>query len=331
MPTELTMSGGAPWGFRLSGGGTQPLSVSRLTPGGKAALDGIVQGDHVIAINSQQVAGLQLGDLMELIKNTGITLHLTIISEAEVQANELADMECGELKAGLTEEHEECLDACHGQAAVICAVPTPEPVVAVCEAGPEITEDITEVAVCGGQAPGPEDGEDRSVMSKKEWFGLPNYIRKGIRPPKEEPEWKPQVHWMHGKLRLGKPGPGENAVNAAGGQLRNAVLSQTGPIELNAGPINGKITHSQYNTPLNMYSDPQIVSTLVSQAVASGADIQDASFFTHSGIKIDTDSDVYKRINKEEPNYHSKQSRSFNILNTLLKHPYEPSSGISAM
>jgi hypothetical protein len=134
------------------------------------------------------------------------------------------------------------------------------------------------------------------------------------------------VNWMHGKLRLGKPGPGENAVNAAGGQLRNAVMAQQGPIELNAGPINGKILHSQYNTPLNIYSDPQIVSTLVSQAVASGADIQDASFFTHSGIKVDTDSDVYRRINKNEPNYHSKQSRSFNILNTLLKHPYDPSA-----
>lgn len=319
MPTELTMSGGAPWGFRLSGGGTQPLSVSRLTPGGKAALDGIVQGDHVIAINSQQVAGLQLGELMELVKNTGSTLHLTIINEAEVLANEQADGETMELKAGLTEEHEECLDMAE-------EVPVVE-VVPEAPAEPEVCEEAPPAA-----APAPVGGDDgQEKMTKKEWYGLPNYIRKGIRPPKEEPEWKPQVNWMHGKLRLGKPGPGANAVDAAGGQLRNAVMAQTGPIELNAGPINGKITHSQYNTPLNMYSDPQIVSTLVSQAVASGADIQDASFFTHSGVKVDTDSDVYRRVTKETPQYHSKQSRSFNILNTLLKHPYEPSAGISAM
>lgn len=327
MPTELTMSGSAPWGFRLSGGGTQPLSVSRLTPGGKAALDGIVQGDHVIAINNQQVAGLQLGELMELIKNTGSTLHLTIISEAEVEAQGLAEQECHAIRADLAEEHEECLDNHHEEPA------EPE----VCEIlEPTITIEEPEIAVC--EAPAPEQSghhvptdEERETMTKKEWYALPTYIRKGIKPPKDEPEWKPQVNWMHGKLRLGKPGPGAGAVDAAGGQLRNAVMAQNGPIELNAGPINGKITHSQYNTPLNMYSDPQIVSTLVSQAVASGADIQDSSFFTHSGIKVDTDSATYKRINKDDPNYHSKQSRSFNILNTLLKHPYEPSAGISAM
>jgi len=316
MPTEITMSGGAPWGFRLSGGGTQPLSVSRLTPGGKAALDGIVQGDHVIAINSQQVAGLQLGELMELVKNTGSTLHLTIISEAEVLANEQADGEVKELKSGLTEEHEECLDIVE-EAPVVCPA-EPEAPVEV-----EVQEEVAPSAEAAVGSALPE--EEKETMTKKEWYGLPNYIRKGIRPPKEEPQWKPQVNWMHGKLRLGKPGPGANAVNAAGGQLRNAVMAQSGPIELNAGPINGKITHSQYNTPLNMYSDPQIVSTLVSQAVASGADIQDASFFTHSGVKVDTDSDVYRRVTKDTPSYHSKQSRSFNILNTLLKHPYEPS------
>merc|ERR1711879_675449 len=110
MPTEVIMNGGAPWGFRLSGGGTQALTVSRLTPGGKAALDGVVQGDHVIAINGQQVAGLQLGELMELIKNTGQTLNLTTISESEVQAQEAADNEQCDIKANLVEEHVECIE-----------------------------------------------------------------------------------------------------------------------------------------------------------------------------------------------------------------------------
>jgi trehalose-6-phosphatase len=115
------------------------------------------------------------------------------------------------------------------------------------------------------------------------------------------------------------------AVEAAGEQLRNAVLAQQGPIELKTGPINGKITHAQYNTPLNMYSDPQIVTTLVSQAVASGADINDPNVFNNANnIKVDTDSAVYKRLSTQEKSYASKQSRSFNILNTLLKHPYEP-------
>jgi hypothetical protein len=318
MPTEVSMSGGAPWGFRLSGGGTQPLTVSRLTPGGKAALDGVVQGDHIIAINGQQVAGLQLGELMELIKNTGSVLHLTIISDAEVQAAEQAEHDQRAIKADLTEEHEECITQ------EVPEISVPEPVIEVCQEPEPVVETVQEPEVCQVQANVQSNEEEKEQMSKKEWYNLPQYIRKGIRPPKPDPEWKPQVNWMHGKLRLHKGEQSNAAVDAAGGQLRNAVMAQSGPIELKSGPINGKITHSQYNTPLQMYSDPQIVSTLMSQAVASGAEIQDPTAFQSSGVKVDTDSHVYKRITQNEKSYNSKQSRSFNILNTLLKHPYEP-------
>lgn len=316
MPTEVSMSGGAPWGFRLSGGGTQPLTVSRLTPGGKAALDGIVQGDHIIAINGQQVAGLQLGELMELIKNTGSSLNLTLVSDAEVQACEQAEQDAADIKADLVEEHEEGLNV--EQEPEPEPVPEPEPTpepVAQEQHEPEVIQ-----ANVAANIP-----DDREVMSKKEYYNLPQYIRKGLKPPKEEPTWKPQVNWMHGKLKLHNKDPAPGAVEAAGEQLRNAVLAQQGPIELKTGPINGKITHAQYNTPLNMYSDPQIVTTLVSQAVASGAEINDPNVFNNANnIKVDTDSSVYKRLSHQEKSYQSKQSRSFNILNTLLKHPYEP-------
>jgi len=314
------MSGGAPWGFRLSGGGTHPLTVSRLTPGGKAALDGIVQGDHIIAINGQQVAGLQLGELMELIKNTGCALNLTLVADSEVQAAEQAEQDAQEIKADLTEEHEQGLNIEPVQE-VEEVVQQPEPV--VCE--PEQQEVKYEEEPSQIQANIQCDVEAPEVMSKKEYYNLPQYIRKGLRPPKEEPTWKPQVNWLHGKLRLHNKDPAPGAVEAAGEQLRNAVLAQQGPIELKTGPINGKITHAQYNTPLNMYSDPQIVTTLVSQAVASGADINDPNVFNNANnIKVDTDSAVYKRLSSQEKSYQSKQSRSFNILNTLLKHPYEP-------
>jgi hypothetical protein len=320
MPTEVSMSGGAPWGFRLSGGGTQPLTVSRLTPGGKAALDGIVQGDHIIAINGQQVAGLQLGELMELIKNTGSSLNLTLVSDAEVQACEQAEQDAQEIQAELVEEHEEGLNVeepapVEPEPEVCPQQPTPEP-----EVCPEQMENVDCI-----QANVSCEQADEDRMTKKEYYNLPQYIRKGMRPPKEEPTWKPQVNWMHGKLKLHNKDPAPGAVEAAGEQLRNAVLAQQGPIELKTGPINGKITHAQYNTPLNMYSDPQIVTTLVSQAVASGAEINDPNVFNNANnIKVDTDSSVYKRLSTQEKSYQSKQSRSFNILNTLLKHPYEP-------
>ncbi|XP_023151597.1 PDZ and LIM domain protein 7 isoform X2 [Amphiprion ocellaris] len=49
---SVTLSGPAPWGFRLQGGKdfSMPLTVSRLTPGGKAAQAGVGVGDWVVSI-----------------------------------------------------------------------------------------------------------------------------------------------------------------------------------------------------------------------------------------------------------------------------------------
>uniref|UniRef100_A0A3P9KFK7 PDZ and LIM domain protein 7 n=1 Tax=Oryzias latipes TaxID=8090 RepID=A0A3P9KFK7_ORYLA len=48
----VTLNGPAPWGFRLQGGKdfSMPLTVSRLTPGGKAAQAGVGVGDWVVSI-----------------------------------------------------------------------------------------------------------------------------------------------------------------------------------------------------------------------------------------------------------------------------------------
>ncbi|XP_023690385.1 PDZ and LIM domain protein 7 isoform X2 [Paramormyrops kingsleyae] len=48
----VTLNGPAPWGFRLQGGKdfNMPLTVSRLTPGGKAVQAGVGVGDYVVSI-----------------------------------------------------------------------------------------------------------------------------------------------------------------------------------------------------------------------------------------------------------------------------------------
>lgn len=309
MPLKLTMSGGAPWGFRLAGGGSSNLTVSRVTPGGKANLDGIVEGDRVLAINGQHVDGIQLGELMTIIKNTGNMLALTIVkADEEIQTiSNQTVVEEPIIEQSVNPKIEIIVEETEADKQL--EVTTDKIIV-----DPENTEQLIELV---------QQKVDGDSMTKKEWYSLPKYIREKIRPPKPLPNFKPQVNWMRGKLRLDQDHSKDNACNVAGQQLRNAVLAQKGPIELNAGPINGKILHSQYNSPLNCYSDPQIVSSLVCQAVASGADIQDPSFFTHGGVKVDKDSSTYKEVNSGKHSYNrSKQSKSFNILTTLMKHPY---------
>ena len=329
MPSKITMAGGAPWGFRLSGGGAQPLTVSRLTPGGKASLDGILVGDQVAQINGQSVSGLQLGELMELIRNTGEILNLTVVSKSESQAIKQGLIDDMSIRMNLREEHIESLnvscyqDSQHFGSNNIKNAYSPIPEEVVVEVPPSKPKPAEKVQTQNQPNTGIEENE-KSFMTKEEWYALPQYIRRQVRPPKETPSFKPQVHWLHGKLRLNANHEKDAMVNAAGQELRNAVMAQQGPIEIQAGPINGKITHGQYNTPLNMYSDPNIIDSLVSQAVASGADIQNPNFFQNTGVKVDTQSSTFKQIHGgNRGGESSRQSRSFNILNTLMKHPYE--------
>ncbi|XP_053573038.1 PDZ and LIM domain protein 7 [Bombina bombina] len=50
---KVTLDGPAPWGFRLQGGKdfNMPLSISRLTPGGKAEVTGVNVGDWLLQID----------------------------------------------------------------------------------------------------------------------------------------------------------------------------------------------------------------------------------------------------------------------------------------
>ncbi|KAM8742543.1 PDZ and LIM domain protein 4 [Acanthopagrus schlegelii] len=53
MPQTVTLKGPSPWGFRLVGGRdfSTPLTVSRVTPGSKAAQGDLCPGDTILAIN----------------------------------------------------------------------------------------------------------------------------------------------------------------------------------------------------------------------------------------------------------------------------------------
>uniref|UniRef100_A0A667Y314 PDZ and LIM domain 1 (elfin) n=1 Tax=Myripristis murdjan TaxID=586833 RepID=A0A667Y314_9TELE len=55
MPVRVAMQGPGPWGFRLVGGKDfeQPLTISRVTPGSKAAQANLCIGDQILAIDGE--------------------------------------------------------------------------------------------------------------------------------------------------------------------------------------------------------------------------------------------------------------------------------------
>ncbi|XP_075455219.1 PDZ and LIM domain protein 7 [Ascaphus truei] len=57
---KVTLDGPAPWGFRLQGGKdfNMPLSISRLSPGGKSELAGVNVGDWVLQIDGESTTSM---------------------------------------------------------------------------------------------------------------------------------------------------------------------------------------------------------------------------------------------------------------------------------
>ncbi|XP_048865023.1 PDZ and LIM domain protein 1 [Brienomyrus brachyistius] len=60
MPLRVAMKGPGPWGFRLVGGKDfeQPLTISRVTPGSKAAQVNLCIGDMILAIDGEPTEGM---------------------------------------------------------------------------------------------------------------------------------------------------------------------------------------------------------------------------------------------------------------------------------
>ncbi|XP_067377723.1 PDZ and LIM domain protein 5a isoform X3 [Channa argus] len=77
---SVTLLSPAPWGFRLQGGKdfNMPLTISRLTDGGKAAKGGIAVGDLVLSIDGITTEGMNHLEAQNKIKNCTGNLSLTL-------------------------------------------------------------------------------------------------------------------------------------------------------------------------------------------------------------------------------------------------------------
>ncbi|XP_035514363.1 PDZ and LIM domain protein 5-like isoform X2 [Morone saxatilis] len=83
---SATLLGPAPWGFRLQGGKdfNMPLTISRLTDGGKAAKGGIAVGDMVLSIDGISTDGMNHLEAQNKIKSCTGNLSLTLQKASSV-------------------------------------------------------------------------------------------------------------------------------------------------------------------------------------------------------------------------------------------------------
>ncbi|KAM8765319.1 PDZ and LIM domain protein 7 isoform 3-T3 [Rhynchonycteris naso] len=85
---KVVLEGPAPWGFRLQGGKdfNVPLSISRLTAGGKAAQAGVAVGDWVLSIDGKNAGGLTHIEAQNKIRACGESLSLGLSRAQPVQS-----------------------------------------------------------------------------------------------------------------------------------------------------------------------------------------------------------------------------------------------------
>ncbi|KAM8859260.1 LIM domain-binding protein 3-like isoform 7-T9 [Spinachia spinachia] len=76
----VSLPGPGPWGFRLQGGKdfNMPLTISRITPGSKAAQGNLVQGDVIVAIDGVGTDGMTHLEAQNKIKMANYNLALTM-------------------------------------------------------------------------------------------------------------------------------------------------------------------------------------------------------------------------------------------------------------
>ncbi|XP_069096701.1 LIM domain-binding protein 3 isoform X2 [Pleurodeles waltl] len=80
MAYNVSLAGPGPWGFRLQGGKdfNMPLTISRITPGSKAAQSSVNQGDIVVAIDGVNTDGMTHLEAQNKIKSASYNLNLTL-------------------------------------------------------------------------------------------------------------------------------------------------------------------------------------------------------------------------------------------------------------
>ncbi|KFU91965.1 Synaptopodin 2-like [Chaetura pelagica] len=76
----ITLSGGAPWGFRLHGGSEQkrPLQVSKIRKRSKACHGGLWENDVLVSINGKSCAGLSHATAMQIIDSSNGMLSIRV-------------------------------------------------------------------------------------------------------------------------------------------------------------------------------------------------------------------------------------------------------------
>ncbi|XP_059941859.1 PDZ and LIM domain protein 3 isoform X1 [Mesoplodon densirostris] len=261
MPQNVVLPGPAPWGFRLSGGidFNQPLIITRITPGSKAAAANLCPGDVILAIDGFGTESMTHADAQDRIKAAAHQLCLKI-DRAETRLW-----------------------------------------------SPQVTEDGKAHPFKINLESEPQDVNyfEHKHNIRPKPFTIPGRSS-GCSTPSG----------IDGGSGRSTPSSVSTLSTIYPGDLKVAAkMAPNIPLEMELPGV--KIIHAQFNTPMQLYSDDNIMETLQGQVSTALGETPSMSEPTASPVP--PQSDVYRMLhdNRNEPTQ-PRQSGSFRVLQELV-------------
>ncbi|XP_075417119.1 LIM domain-binding protein 3 isoform X4 [Tenrec ecaudatus] len=335
MSYSVTLTGPGPWGFRLQGGKdfNMPLTISRITPGSKAAQSQLNQGDLVVAIDGVNTDTMTHLEAQNKIKSASYNLSLTLQkSKRPIPISTTAPPVQSPLPV-IPHQKDPALDM-NGS----LAVPSPSPEAGASPGIPdtaELTQTPSSACSPGSVFSHKEASDPSPPLGKASPEGPRAPV--GSRQPRQynnpiglySAETLREMAQMY-QLSLRGKAPGAGLLGGADYQerfnpnvLKDSALSTHKPIEVKGLGGKATIIHAQYNTPISMYSQDAIMDAIAGQAQAQGSDFSGG--LPVKDLAVDNASPVYQAVikNQSKPEEEADewarrssnlQSRSFRIL-----------------
>ncbi|XP_064146374.1 LIM domain-binding protein 3 isoform X3 [Loxodonta africana] len=333
MSYSVTLTGPGPWGFRLQGGKdfNMPLTISRITPGSKAAQSQLSQGDLVVAIDGVNTDTMTHLEAQNKIKSASYNLSLTLQkSKRPIPISTAAPQVQSPLPV-IPHQKDPALDT-NGS----LAVPSPSPearaspgTLGTMELRQNLSSSFSQTSIfshTGASDPSPPRGSPEGPK-----------VPQGSRQPRQynnpiglySAETLREMAQMYQLSLRGKasgaglPGGADYQERFNPSALKDSALSTHKPIEVKGLGGKATIIHAQYNTPISMYSQDAIMDAIAGQAQAQGSDFSGS--LPVKDLAVDSASPVYQAVikNQNKPEEEADewarrssnlQSRSFRIL-----------------
>ncbi|XP_061490673.1 PDZ and LIM domain protein 1 isoform X2 [Rhineura floridana] len=280
----VVIQGPGPWGFRLVGGKDfdQPLTISRVTPGSKAATANLCTGDVIMAIDGENTENMTHLEAQNKIKGCIDEIILTVgRTESKIWSPLITE-------EGKTNRYKMNLASQPQQLPVqfqrACSM-TYQPLKLS-------SHSLSPLSPTGGfKAPfasvyNPLQPASSSPLQRRHsTSSIPNQVRVGLEQLKEV-----------------------------------AQICPSSPVEVEVPGL--KVRHIQFNSPLQLYSQKNILDSLQGQisCISPTFPSLDQLNQPSSNLVINRDSEVYKMLQEnQDSNEPPRQSTSFLMLQEILE------------